>query len=55
MTRYPPPLKNQSAKPIEKAHARLLLDVLRGNQNNFVRSDELIRSWEVFNAAVASN
>ncbi|CAB9524758.1 Glucose-6-phosphate 1-dehydrogenase [Seminavis robusta] len=36
------------SKPIENAYSRLLLDVLRGHQNNFVRSDELVRSWEVF-------
>lgn len=34
--------------PIENAYTRLLFDVLKGNQNNFVRADELVRSWEVF-------
>lgn len=33
---------------LENDYSRLLLDVMRGNQNNFVRSDELIRSWEIF-------
>jgi glucose-6-phosphate 1-dehydrogenase len=36
------------SRPIENAYSRLLLDVLRGKQNSFVRSDELVRSWEVF-------
>ena len=39
---------DDAAKPIENAYTRLLLDVLRGHQNNFVRADELVRSWEVF-------
>jgi glucose-6-phosphate 1-dehydrogenase len=30
------------------AYARLILDVLRGHQGSFVRSDELERSWEIF-------
>jgi len=30
------------------AYSRLILDVLRGRSAAFVRSDELIRSWEVF-------
>jgi len=30
------------------AYSRLILDVLRGRSANFVRSDELIRSWEIF-------
>ena len=33
--------QDDTAKPIENAYTRLLLDVMRGNQNNFVRSDEL--------------
>ena len=37
-----------SSNPIENAYSRLLLDVLRGKQENFVRSDELVRSWEIF-------
>ena len=39
---------NGESVPIENAYTRLLLDVLRGKQNNFVRADELVRSWEVF-------
>lgn len=30
------------------AYTRLILDVLRGRQSSFVRSDELERSWEIF-------
>ncbi len=30
------------------AYTRLILDVLRGRSATFVRSDELIRAWEVF-------
>eukprot|EP00569_Conticribra_weissflogii_P006890 CAMPEP_0171330426 /NCGR_PEP_ID=MMETSP0878-20121228/1988_1 /TAXON_ID=67004 /ORGANISM="Thalassiosira weissflogii, Strain CCMP1336" /LENGTH=518 /DNA_ID=CAMNT_0011830707 /DNA_START=166 /DNA_END=1722 /DNA_ORIENTATION=+ len=30
------------------AYSRLILDVLRGNSASFVRSDELIRAWEIF-------
>jgi len=30
------------------AYTRLLLDVLRGRQGNFLRGDELQRSWEIF-------
>lgn len=30
------------------AYSRLILDVLRGKSASFVRSDELIRAWEVF-------
>lgn len=30
------------------AYSRLILDVLRGRSASFVRSDELIRSWEIF-------
>mmetsp|Transcript_16370 Transcript_16370/g.26499 ORF Transcript_16370/g.26499 Transcript_16370/m.26499 type:complete len:522 (+) Transcript_16370:120-1685(+) len=30
------------------AYSRLILDVLRGRSAAFVRSDELIRSWEIF-------
>ena len=30
------------------AYSRLILDVLRGRSANFVRSDELIRAWEIF-------
>ena len=33
---------------IPEAYSRLLLDVLRGHQENFVRDDELRRAWEVF-------
>ena len=30
------------------AYTRLVLDVLRGRNGSFVRSDELYRSWEIF-------
>lgn len=30
------------------AYSRLILDVLRGRSASFVRSDELVRSWEIF-------
>ena len=30
------------------AYSRLILDVLRGKSASFVRSDELIRAWEIF-------
>jgi len=30
------------------AYSRLILDVLRGRSASFVRSDELLRSWEIF-------
>ena len=30
------------------AYTRLILEVLRGNQATFVRSDELLSSWEIF-------
>jgi len=30
------------------AYSRLLLEVMRGNQGAFVRSDELLRAWEIF-------
>ena len=30
------------------AYSRLILDVLRGRSASFVRSDELIRAWEIF-------
>lgn len=33
---------------IPEAYSRLLLDVLRENQENFVRDDELRRAWEIF-------
>lgn len=35
-------------QPIENAYTRLLLDCLRGNQTNFCREDELVKSWELF-------
>jgi len=35
-------------REIPEAYARLLLDVLRGHQENFVRDDELRFSWRVF-------
>ena len=30
------------------AYTRLLLDVLRGRQESFVRNDELEKAWEIF-------
>lgn len=30
------------------AYARLLLEVLRGNQSSFVRTDELLAAWKIF-------
>lgn len=33
---------------IPEAYSRLLLDVLRGHQENFVRNDELRRAWQIF-------
>lgn len=30
------------------AYTRLILDALRGQQGNFVRSDELLNSWRLF-------
>ena len=38
----------QHLQDIPEAYSRLLLDVLRGHQENFVRDDELRRAWEVF-------
>ncbi len=38
--------KSHSSNP--DAYSRLILDVLRGRSANFVRSDELIRAWEIF-------
>jgi len=35
-------------KRAPEAYARLLLDVLRGDQSQFVRTDELAAAWEVF-------
>lgn len=40
-TRYP------TQRPPE-AYARLILDVLRGDQSQFVRSDELAAAWAIF-------
>eukprot|EP01091_Cochliopodium_minus_P008971 TRINITY_DN2121_c0_g1_i1.p1 TRINITY_DN2121_c0_g1~~TRINITY_DN2121_c0_g1_i1.p1 ORF type:complete len:232 (+),score=70.64 TRINITY_DN2121_c0_g1_i1:829-1524(+) len=34
---------------IPDAYAKLYLDVVKGNQFNFVRDDELIASWEIVN------
>lgn len=33
---------------VPEAYTRLLLDVMRGEQANFVRDDELIAAWELF-------
>lgn len=33
---------------IPEAYTKLLLDVLRGQQANFVRDDELVAAWELF-------
>ena len=40
-TRYP-------TRPPPEAYARLILDVLRGDQSQFVRSDELEAAWAIF-------
>ena len=39
---------NHGTKSNPDAYSRLILDVLRGRSASFVRSDELIRSWEIF-------
>lgn len=33
---------------IPEAYTKLVLDVLRGNQANFVRDDELVAAWKIF-------
>lgn len=38
----------QHLQDIPEAYSRLLLDVLRGHQENFVRDDELRRAWQIF-------
>ena len=38
----------ESSSSNPDAYSRLILDVLRGRSANFVRSDELIRAWEIF-------
>ena len=35
-------------RPPPEAYARLILDVLRGDQSQFVRSDELKAAWAIF-------
>lgn len=40
-SRYP-------TRPPPEAYARLLLDVFRGDQSQFVRSDELSAAWKIF-------
>lgn len=37
-----------SSNTIENAYTRLLWDVIQGHSQNFVRADELIKSWQVF-------
>lgn len=37
-----------ASRPPPEAYARLLLDVLRGDQSQFVRSDELSAAWQLF-------
>mmetsp|Transcript_8562 Transcript_8562/g.19198 ORF Transcript_8562/g.19198 Transcript_8562/m.19198 type:complete len:515 (+) Transcript_8562:50-1594(+) len=39
---------NSNAESNPDAYSRLILDVLRGQSASFVRSDELIRAWEIF-------
>lgn len=39
---------NYGQTPVPGAYARLLLDVLRGNQASFVRDDELLMAWNIF-------
>ena len=40
---------NEDTKTNPDAYSRLILNVLRGDSASFVRSDELIRAWEIFN------
>ena len=40
-SRYP-------SHPPPEAYARLILDVLKGDQSQFVRSDELVAAWAIF-------
>jgi glucose-6-phosphate 1-dehydrogenase len=40
-SRYP-------TRPPPEAYARLILDVLRGDQSQFVRNDELAAAWDIF-------
>ena len=40
-SRYP-------TRPPPEAYARLLYDVLRGDQSQFVRADELKAAWAIF-------
>ncbi|HEV2428943.1 MAG TPA: glucose-6-phosphate dehydrogenase [Thermoplasmata archaeon] len=39
--------------PLPEAYVTLLLDVMRGDQTLFVRSDEVEESWRVFDAVLA--
>jgi len=39
---------NSETESNPDAYSRLILDVLRGHSGAFVRSDELIRAWEIF-------
>lgn len=48
MTAEYPTGDSNTIQPIENAYTRLLLDCLRGNQTNFCREDELVKSWELF-------
>lgn len=38
----------ESSDIIENAYTRLLWDVIQGSSQNFVRADELVKSWQVF-------
>lgn len=37
---------------IPDAYERLLMDVMHGNQANFVRTDELQEAWRIFTPAL---
>ena len=46
--KYDTPYFNHSQESNPDAYSRLILNVLRGHSGSFVRSDELIRAWEIF-------
>jgi hypothetical protein len=41
-----------AAEELPGAYERLILEVLRGDQTNFVHADELIASWRIFTPAL---
>ena len=47
--------ENSDSSPLIElpgAYERLILEVLRGDQTNFVHADELIASWRIFTPAL---